>query len=385
MSYEEALELLKNCSTDKGFIASAIDKDNYKRIFGRDSIITGLAALMTKDKILIKQTKKSLETLLKNQSETGQIPSNVSLDEEKVSYGGPAGRVDSNLWLVIGFSQYVKRTKDLSFLKKHIERIDKIMFLLKCYEFNNKNLIYTPKSGNWADEYLQEGYVLYDEVLYYRSLEEYAYLLKTVGKDNKEVIGKANKVKKIILTNFWPEKENEYVYHKPVFEKAVKKPYLLAYFNPAGYGLKFDGFGNSLALHFNILDEEKEKELLEYVKKHFTSKTKYLIPAFYPAIRREDKQYELLRNNYSHRFKNKPYEYHNGGLWPVITGFFASTRKANTEKYIKGINWANNLRNNSFTEFVNAKTMRGSGTKYLAWSAAGEIIARKSLEEEVFI
>jgi hypothetical protein len=33
------------------------------------------------------------------------------------------------------------------------------------WEFNNKGLLYVPLSGNWADEYITDGYVLYDQLL----------------------------------------------------------------------------------------------------------------------------------------------------------------------------------------------------------------------------
>jgi hypothetical protein len=35
----------------------------------------------------------------------------------------------------------------------------------EAWEFNNKGLLYVPLSGNWADEYITDGYVLYDQLL----------------------------------------------------------------------------------------------------------------------------------------------------------------------------------------------------------------------------
>jgi len=56
-------------------------------------------------------------------------------------------------------------------------------------------------------------------------------------------------------------------------------------------------------------------------KRKFTKRTKNLLPAFWPSIREGDAEWKKLRNNYSVRFRNKPYHYHNGGLWPFINGF----------------------------------------------------------------
>jgi hypothetical protein len=38
--------------------------------------------------------------------------------------------------------------------------IQKCLQFLEAWEFNNKHLLYVSLSGNWADEYITDGYVL---------------------------------------------------------------------------------------------------------------------------------------------------------------------------------------------------------------------------------
>jgi hypothetical protein len=38
--------------------------------------------------------------------------------------------------------------------------IQKCLQFLEAWEFNNKHLLYVSPSGNWADEYITDGYVL---------------------------------------------------------------------------------------------------------------------------------------------------------------------------------------------------------------------------------
>jgi glycogen debranching enzyme len=161
ISYSKAIELLQRCSSEQGFLASAQNISNYKRVWARDGVICGLAALASGDANLIATFKKTLETLANSQHSIGTIPSNVQYDNDtvEVSYGGLAGRVDAVTWFIIGVCQYAYTTNDVSFLAKHACKIDKCFKLLDAWEFNNRGLLYVPLSGNWADEYITDGYV----------------------------------------------------------------------------------------------------------------------------------------------------------------------------------------------------------------------------------
>jgi len=86
-----AYALLSKCVTAHGFLASPTDSDNYRRIWGRDGIIIGLAALMTGDGNLIAALSDTLRTLAAHQGPHGEIPSNVDVHSGRVSYGGMTG------------------------------------------------------------------------------------------------------------------------------------------------------------------------------------------------------------------------------------------------------------------------------------------------------
>ena len=179
--YDKAIELLHKVSTPYGFLASAENTSNYQRVWARDGVICGLAALVSDDRKLIETFKSTLETLAKYQHEIGTIPSNVLIGTDKidVSYGGLAGRVDAVTWFVIGVCQYAFLRKDDSFVKKYEIEIEKALRLLEAWEFNNKHLVYVPLSGNWADEYITDGYVLYDQLLRIWALRSYNYFVKS--------------------------------------------------------------------------------------------------------------------------------------------------------------------------------------------------------------
>lgn len=126
----------------------------------------GIGALMTDEEELIQCFRRTLCTLKNFQGPHGEIPGNVDTSSGRVSYGGMAGRVDADLWFIIGCTEYWKKTGDLRFLEEMIPAIEKAFYLLGAWEFNNRGLLYIPETGDWADEYLQKGYVLYDQLLY---------------------------------------------------------------------------------------------------------------------------------------------------------------------------------------------------------------------------
>jgi glycogen debranching enzyme len=165
--YNDSLKLLRQLSTSQGILASTLESDNYKRIWARDSIICGIAGLLAEDKTIVQGLKASLLTLAKHQNKQGIIPSNVLEKENDVdiSYGSLVGRVDTNTWFIVGCCLYYLNTKDEETWLFLIPSIFKSRNYLKTIELNGKGWIYTPLSGNWADEYPIHGYTLYDNML----------------------------------------------------------------------------------------------------------------------------------------------------------------------------------------------------------------------------
>ncbi len=51
--YRRAVALLRDCTTEAGLVASPTQSANCRRIWGRDSVIMGLAALATEEADLV--------------------------------------------------------------------------------------------------------------------------------------------------------------------------------------------------------------------------------------------------------------------------------------------------------------------------------------------
>lgn len=379
-AYQKAIALLHEVSTANGFLASAENTSNYKRVWARDGVICGLAALASGDEKLIATFKKTLETLAQHQHKIGTIPSNVFFSEDKieVSYGGLAGRVDAVTWFVIGVCQYVYYTKDVAFLEKNKVALEKCLSLLDAWEFNNKHLLYVPLSGNWADEYITDGYVLYDQLLRIWALRSYNHFAKET-----QLSEKIDSIKNQVEVNFQPNTIGE-KFHERAYNELDFKGYMPCSFSPSGYKTNFDAFANSLAVILNIGTDAMQNSILHHATT-LASETKLeLVPAFWPPIFESDEHWNLLKNNCKYEFRNFPYEFHNGGSWSMVNGFLglallskSETKKATT--ILNKIQEANALGNYSFYENFNTNTEAPNGVSFCAWSAAAEVMLQQSL------
>ena len=372
--YTKSIKLLHRCASTEGFLASAENITNYKRVWARDGVICGLAALASGDDQLIATFKSTLETLANNQHANGTIPSNVmvSAENKDVSYGGLAGRVDAVSWFVIGICQYAFYKNDAAFVTKYELQIQKCLQLLEAWEFNNKHLMYVPLSGNWADEYITDGYVLYDQLLRIWALKSYNHFV------NQESIAvKIENITAQIEINFTPTSKGE-KYHERAYHQLEFQAYMPCSFSPAGYKIQFDAFANALALLLNIGNGIFQEQIVNHAEKLAKQQKMQLIPAFWPPITESDLDWNLLKNNCKYEFRNFPYEFHNGGSWPMVNGFFgmalhAKKKEEAAKTVLEAINSANAQSDFSFYENFNTKNATPNGVPYCAWSAASAV------------
>ena len=380
INYTKAIELLEKVSSKEGFLASAENISNYKRVWARDGVICGLAALASADENLIETFNKTIETLAKNQHYNGTIPSNVTTNglSTEVSYGGLAGRVDAVTWFIIGICQYAHYKKDPTFVKKYEANILKCLQLMEAWEFNNKHLMYVPLSGNWADEYITDGYVLYDQLLRVWALRSYNHFAQKTS-----ISDKIENITGQIQVNFTPNSIGE-KYHERAYKEAKINIYMPCSFSPAGYKMPFDAFANSLVLILNIGDEKFQNSILNHFESLQNQLPLGLIPAFWPPIKESDIDWNLLKNNCKYEFRNYPNEFHNGGSWSMVNGFYGLallSKQKNKEALLllKNINAANATDNYSFYENFNTKTEKPNGVPFCAWSAAATIMLHQSI------
>jgi len=387
LAYSKSINLLKKVATKQGFLASANDIANYKRVWARDGVICGLAALLDGDDHLVATMRQTLITLADHQHDLGMIPSNVYFKDgpSEVSFGGLAGRVDTIAWFGIGVCQYAYKTGDTAFFETYKPHLLKGFRLQESWEYNGGDLMYVPRSGNWADEYPTQGFILYDQLLRLWALRSFLHFER-----NDSLQKKAKAIQHKIEVNYKQNENNVNPYHPKAFSRLKEAPYWAASLEPAGYQTQFDAFANSLALLLNIGSSDDQKEIHSYCEDLCNEQPLKLLPAFWPVIQKGDADWKWLENNSKYEFRNHPFEFHNGGTWQMVNGFYgiglvAGGAFAKAQKVKLQIAKLNELQNWSFYENFNSKTAKEIGVPYCAWSAAGYILVHQYLQNNTLL
>lgn len=362
----KSVSLLSHAQCSLGFTASVETHDNYRRVWARDSALCGLAALSTDDVSLHDTFRKSIETIWRHQHAEGFIPSNVTEDGQ-VSYGGTAGRVDSHAWIVISTCQYAMITGNTSWVASFKAQVDHVFRLMRHWEFNGKGLMYIPQSGDWADEYFYHGYILYNQLLRLWALRCAALVFKETSWQEEAGVLEAH------ISGYYSGKKN----YSPVTQRFFESK------SPAYWPMGFNA--STVYAHFDLQAHALAMLLLGNVAgsvqaiQSLAANSNKMLPSFSPAITDADWHMEELKNNYAFSFRNKPHEFHNGGLWPVWNGFASLALQgiddALANELAQRTSEACSMENWSFNECFHGQTGQPNGVPACAWSAAGVLLA----------
>ncbi len=88
---------------------------------------------------------------------------------------------------------------------------------------------------------------------------------------------------------------------------------------------RFDLLGNSLAILSGLASHSRAEEMVSWIEETCANMKKRnelavdLPPNFFPFIKPEDPDWHERYSLY-----NNPGEYHNGGIWPFICGFYVA-------------------------------------------------------------
>jgi hypothetical protein len=392
---QRAIELLRQAATPHGFVASLERTANYHRVWCRDGVICGLAGLVAGEEELTEALRATLETLAAHQGPEGQIPSNVRIGADgevlEVSLGGTAGRVDTIPWFVIGVGQLAEHAGGAELAAAMEPAVRRGLRLLTAWEFNRRGLIYVPQSGSWADEYHHHGYLLHVQLLRLWALRCAARLY-----GRRELAETADRLARLVWVNFWPRGEDEgsdLVYHRYLWARRVEtlgEPhYGLCGLLPSGYIDQFDALGNALAVLLDVPSAAATRRLLDHGRILCDVGPTDLVPCHWPPVTRDDPQWKALAANAAFGFKNEPGCYHNGGIWPMVNGWWGlalcrAGRLDEAQRLLARID-ALNRRDAEpgggwgFHEFADARSGEPGGTRHLAWSAAGGLLLHEAL------
>lgn len=359
LSYKEALEVLRECSTKNGLFASG-GRNGYRGVWSRDSMISLIGASVNGSDFIKHQFKKSLTTLKKNQSKLGQIPNAVYNFENKkptVDYLS----IDSSLWFVIGEYFYKNFYKDNSMFKNHEKSVQKAVTWLKYQNVGEDVMLEQLPTTDWQDAFPHKyGRAISTQALYYG-------VLKLIGEDKE-----AKKLKYFVNAKEGYRLWNGNFYYAYRWKNHRKYKEI---------GEWFDSLGNLMTIVFGLAEKKHANKIISYIKKNKINHP-YPVKAIFPPINKRSKYW---KDYYLDCDAGKPYHYLNAGVWGFIGGFYILSliklkRFNEARKELEKLAEANSKRN-IFPEWINPLTKETHG-KLQAWSAGMYIAAYESLKKK---
>ena len=363
--------------------------EGYPHVWARDSVITSLGALLTPGHEAC--LRISLQTLAGQQSELGAIPNNVSVATGRLDHTN-AGAVDSNLWFILGHAFQYRVSGDNDFLEANWPALEKALLWLRYQDSNGCGLLEVHEAADWADLLANRFNILYDNVLWYAVLQAMAEMAQELGRDGSGYRAMADDVRHKIRIVLWVGAENQdewgptcpgHTEWKHTLSQVdpvlVKRPYFLPYVAFRDFGDYCDVFGNLLAILLGVANPAQEKRILDYLHQVGIADP-YPVRVLHPVIYPGNKDWrEYYRNNNL----NLPDQYHNGGIWPFVGGFYVAAlvkagRMDEAHRQLAKLAEVNRQgveEEWEFNEWCHGRTGLPMGYPHQAWSAGMYVFA----------
>lgn len=406
-AYGRAVKTLRDCAHKYGLMASA-KAGGYRQVWARDSMIALLGASFVRDKKIQNAVRASFDTLRKNISPLGIVPNNVDVRTLKPNFQACA---DGGLWFVVGTAVFFKQTDDTSFLKRNYPAIKKILLWYEYQDVDQSGLVSMQEASDWEDLFATRGKGLYVNVLRCRALRAAAFIAGEMGKGGEAdaFLRKARATRRIINRRFWYNGKNDmfcrimdcfggeltdaekaaFCRRRNLFSSKKnlgKESYFLPYHTFRDFGEWFDSFGNILASLSGVADKKQSEIILKFIKKHKLA-APFPIKAIYPPVLPGEKDW---RDYYKSSNRNFPEQYHNGGIWPFLGGFYTAAL-VKMKKYqearaaLESLARLNKKGKDSdweFNEWFHGKTGKPMGRAEQAWSAGMYIYAYECVRKK---
>ena len=341
----------------------------YPEPYTRDLMFSIFGIAVSGNVQLLESIRKVLETLARNQTPHGHITSLVNEREDR-------GSSDSTPLFLLGVGIFRKLTGEADFLH---EAVAKSLNWMEYQSPSDRYLVAQQPTSDWRDEQWMTGYGLFVNTLVYS-------YLRILDRPERAAMVRQEMSRFTITvdSNHHRLPEGLVVKHKPYYAFWSYKIYS---------SQRFDLLGNSLAILSGIASPSRSEEMISWIEEECDEMQKRgelavdLPPNFFPFIQPSDPDWLPRYSIY-----NNPGDYHNGGLWPFIDGFYVAALVAAKKYTLAGeklmtlthcikISNSGNV-DFGFNEWIKAQDGKPMGQEWQTWSAALYLYAAKCVEEK---
>jgi glycogen debranching enzyme len=416
--HARSVELLRRNLSPAGILAATpgkrADLRGYTAIFGRDAAVCALGMALSGDPVLEREAATGLHTLAAHQAPNGQIPKFVDPQRQEADFWY-LGCIDSTLWWLIALAfldsrgaQLTRRSSGLR--RRYAGRIRLAVQWLLAQEHQRFYLLQQNEASDWADIMPRSGFVLYTNALWYfvkrlYGLEHAARTLQNFnGLFHPFSAGLAEYRRARLLNDYVLRSARRSERDRNAVEEIPRSPngatwgsggnpgkrqrrdagqrdLYLSFVNFAFFGEEGDVFGNVLAVLLGLADERAGRRTLDAL-----TRSRAHEPYPVRVVTRPIKRASTLWRPYMARHRqNLAWQYHNGGIWPMVGGFWiaalvASGRRRQAAEELLKLARACALKNWAFTEWLHGKTLAPRGMPGQSWNAAVFLMAERAVE-----
>jgi len=154
----------------------------------------------------------------------------------------------------------------------------------------------------------------------------------------------------------------------------------MSFVNFSFFGEEGDVFGNVLAVLLGLADGRARARTVGSLMEQAVSDPYPVRVVTHPLTQRS-----LLWRPYMERHRqNYAWQYHNGGIWPMVGGFWIAAlaecgRHLEARTELLKLARACALRNWAFAEWLHGRTLAPRGMPGQSWNAAGFLIAQNAV------
>lgn len=271
----------------------------YPEPYTRDLLISALGILASGSEVLLYSLRGVLETLARNQSPRGQMPSLVHDPEDR-------GASDATPLFLLVLEMFRRFTGEPSFLE---EAGAKALQWMDYQTIDDRELVGQQPTSDWRDEQWVLGHGLFVNALVYG----YRKILGMDARAEALRIDANREDGKGFVTEGQPA-------YAMWFYKVLRDK-------------RCDLLGNSLAILTGLADPARSREILAWIETQCADMRARgdlaldLAPCLFPFVQPSDPDWHPRYERY-----NRPGHYHNGGVWPFVCGFHIAAMVAAGEQ-----------------------------------------------------
>src|SRR6202051_651861 len=370
--HSKSIELLKRNLAPGGILAatpsSRANKRGYTAIFGRDAAVCAIGMALSGDESLARAAATGLHTLAEHQAPNGQIAKFVDLQKQEADFWY-LGCIDSTLWWLIALALLDRYRPPGGLRRQYAKRIKLAIQWLLAQEHQRFFLLQQNEASDWADIMPRSGFVLYTNALWY--FVKRLYDIEHAQETHENFNGLFHPFSARIAEYRRARLLNDYV-----LQRGRHRALYLSFVNFSFFGEEGDVFGNVLAVLLGLADAPAGARTLDALTRARVNDP-YPVRAVTRPIGRDN---SLWRPYMARHRQNFVWQYHNGGIWPMVGGFWiaalaAAGRVEQAKAELVKLARACALRHWAFTEWLHGKTLAPRGMSGQSWNAAAFLMA----------